>query len=319
VIEAIGRDGPAAFYAGPVAEAVQDAARDDDAELSTADLAAHRTVVSEPLAVGFRGATVFGQPPVTQAVLGLMALEVLEHLDDADPVTRHHVAIEALKAAFAHRDEIADPDAGPELLGLDLAVDRDRAGTGAGPTLQAHTTAVACADAAGMVVTMVVSVFDEFGCSRFVPRYGFLLNNRMLGFSRDPASPNAPAPAKRPVHTLSPMLLDAGDVVLALSTPGADGQVQTLTQLLERMRVDGLSYTAALDAPRWRSVDSGLTIEQGFSTRVVNALAARGHAVNWAPRGGEPFGAAVLAGFEPHTGSVFAAADLRRDAWAGAC
>jgi gamma-glutamyltranspeptidase/glutathione hydrolase len=319
VIEAIGRDGPAVFYAGPVAEAVQAAAREDGAELCAPDLASHQTVVTDPLAIGFRGATVYGQPPVAQAVLGLMTLRVLDGLEDIDPVTRHHVAIEALNAAFTHRDEIADPDAGAALLDVDLAVDRERARASGGPTRQAHTTAVACADGTGTVVTMVVSVFDEFGCSRLVTPYGFLLNNRMMCFSPDPASPNAVGPAKRPVHTLSPMLLDNVDIVLALSTPGADGQVQTLTQLLERMLVDGVSPTAALDAPRWRSADGGLTIEEGFSPRVANALARRGHALSWAPRGGDAFGAAVLAGFEPHTGSVFAAADLRRDAWAGAC
>jgi gamma-glutamyltranspeptidase / glutathione hydrolase len=319
LIEAIGRDGPAAFYAGPVAEAVEAAAREDGAALSAADLADHQTVVIDPLSIGFRGGTVFGQPPVTQAVLALMALQVLDGLDDGDPITRHHVAIEALNAAFAHRDEIADPAAAAGLLDIELAVDRAWAAARGGPTAQAHTTAVACADATGMVVTMVVSVFDEFGSSRLVPRYGFLLNNRMMGFSPNPASPNAAAAAKRPVHTLSPLLLDTGDVVLALSTPGADGQVQTLTQLLERIRVDRLSYTAALDAPRWRSVEGGLTVEQGFAPEVADALADKGHAISWAPRGGLAFGAAVIAGFEPHTGSVFAAADLRRDAWAGAC
>jgi gamma-glutamyltranspeptidase/glutathione hydrolase len=319
MIASIGRHGPGAFYSGPVAEAIEAAAHGDGAQLRASDLATHQTVVARPLSVAFRGATVFGQPPVAQAVLGLMALQILDRIDDADPVTRHHVAIEALNAAFAHRDRIADPDVGPALLDLDLAVDRGRAGARGGPIAQAHTTAVACADATGMVVTMVVSVFDEFGSSRLVPRYGFLLNNRMMGFSSDAASPNAVAPGKRPVHTLSPMLLDAGDVVLALSTPGADGQVQTLTQLLERLRVDALSYTAALDAPRWRSVDGGLTVEEGFSRSVAAGLATRGHSLSWAPRGGQPFGAAVFAGFEPHTGSVFAAADLRRDAWAGAC
>lgn len=318
VIDAIGREDPDAFYEGPVAEAIEAAASVDAAQLCASDLASHETVVARPLSVSFRGATVFGQPPVAQAVLGLMALQVLDHLDDTDPVTRHHVAIEALKAAFTHRDRIADPDAGPALLELDLAVDRERARTRGGATGQAHTTGVACADATGMVVTMVVSVFDEFGCSRLVAPYGFVLNNRMFGFSSDPASPNAAGPAKRPVHTLSPMLLDTGDVVLALSTPGADGQVQTLTQLLELIRVDGLSFTAALDAPRWRSIDGGLTVEEGFPAPVAAALGSRDHAITWAPRGGEAFGAAVFAGFEPHTGSVFAAADLRRDAWAGA-
>jgi len=169
------------------------------------------------------------------------------------------------------------------------------------------------------IVTMVVSVFDEFGCATLVPEYGFFLNNRLMGFSSDPSSPNRAAPGKRPVHTLSPMLVDTGNCAFAVATPGADGQVQTLTQLLDLLQARGVAFTEALDHPRWRSADGSVTFEEGFDRATVAALADRGHQVQWGPAGGQPFGAAVIAGLDRASGSVFAAADLRRDAWAGAC
>jgi len=53
-----------------------------------------------------------------------------------------------------------------------------------------------------------------------VPEGGYLLNNRLQGFSRADAGPNAPRPGARPVHTLSPMIIEHGDRVFALATPG---------------------------------------------------------------------------------------------------
>lgn len=320
LIDVIAADGPEAFYAGPVAAAIESAARAENAALTAADLASHSTVVRPPIATSLRGATVWGQPPVTQAVLGLMALRALDALDDEDEINRTHVAIEAIEAAFARRDEIALPDAEDRLLAQDLDIDVAIAQRRGGPTVQTHTTAVTTADTDGFVVTMVVSVFDEFGCATLVPDYGFFLNNRVMGFSTDDSSPNYAAPGRRPVHTLSPMLVESDERTFAIATPGADGQVQTLTQLLDAIQVRGMSFTQALDQPRWRSANGSVIFEEGFDKATVAALAARGHRVDWELGGGIAlFGAAGIAGFERETGSVFAAADLRCDAWAAAC
>lgn len=56
-----------------------------------------------------------------------------------------------------------------------------------------------------------------------------MLNNRAAGFTQ---GSNTARPGAMPVHTLAPILVEAGDVTFALATPGADGQVQTLLQIL---------------------------------------------------------------------------------------
>ena len=317
-IEQIGVDGPAAFYRGRIAASIAATAGADGAPMSEEDLAAHRTVQSDAVSIGFRGSTIHAQPPVTQTILALMALRRLDLVADTARSVRTHVAVEALQAAFQHRDRIAVEDAAAELLELELDVDLERARRLGGPTVQTHTTAVATADATGTVVSMVISVFDEFGSSALVPEGGFFLNNRMMSFSADPASPNAPAPGKRPVHTLCPMLVTGPDGVLALSTPGADGQVQTLVQLIDAMLVEGIDLTAALDRRRWRATDGRLVLEAGLDAGLAADLAARGHDLDWRPGGDRAFGAAVAAGIDIRHGGVMAAADLRRDAWAGA-
>jgi len=155
------------------------------------------------------------------------------------------------------------------------------------------------------VVSSLISVFDDFGSGVFVPELGVVLNNRAAGFT---SADNSARPSARPVHTLAPaMLIGPGGDTLAIATPGADGQVQTLLQVIVAMR-RGASLESALAAPRWRSEDGRLLIE---STHTGAAeLASRGHDLRPIPAGDSMFGAVVAAGYR--RGEPYAAADPRR-------
>ena len=313
----IAAGGSSAFYRGPIAEAIAATVSAAGGALSLADLAAHETVRRAPLARPFRAAVVHAQPPVSQAVLALMALGALDGIEDTRRDVRAHAGVEAIEAAFQHRAEITAPGAEERLLAAELGVDLDVAQGRGGPTAATHTTAVATADPDGLVVSMVISVFDEFGSAALVPEGGFFLNNRMVGFGAD--APANEVAGVRPVHTLSPLLVEQDARTFAAATPGMDGQVQTLTQVLDAVLAEGEDLTAALDRRRWRSTDGRLVLEEGFEPEAAALLAERGHEVTWAPAGGQPFGATVVAGIDHRHGGVFAAADLRREAWAGAC
>ena len=319
LLERIGREGATALYHGEMAAAVARTAAEGGAALSARDLALHATPVLAPLRRSQLGASVVVQPPVSQGLLVLMALGVLERAGELGGTERRRLALEAIEAAFQHRDCIAAEGAADRLLSLALeesapAADPDRAPAGGD-----HTTAVATADADGMVVSMLISVFHLFGSATLVPDGGFLLNNRLKGFATDPASPNAPAPGRRPVHTLSPLLLERDEKIVALATPGADGQVQTLVQLVEALLADGVGLQDALHRPRWRLADGRLLLETGFPPDEARRLAALGHDAIPLPAGARPFGAAVAAGFDRATGTVFACPDSRRETWAGVC
>ncbi|WP_203595426.1 gamma-glutamyltransferase [Salipiger sp. PrR002] len=192
-----------------------------------------------------------------------------------------------------------------------LTDDPERAPHRGGPRAYLHTAGVACADADGCVVSSLVSVFDDFGSGVYVPEGGFMLNNRAAGFG---PAPNDAAAGKRPVHTLAPALLTGPDgSVWALATPGADGQVQTLLQVLSRARLAGEDLAAAVAAPRWRSENGQLLIEESHPE--IEALRALGHALKVLPSGDLRFGAIVAAGMQG--GSPRALADWRRLTTAG--
>jgi gamma-glutamyltranspeptidase/glutathione hydrolase len=317
-LEAIREAGPAGFYAGPVATAIADAVRAPGGEgISVEDLAAYAVVATEPVAGTYGRARLAVTGPPSQAALAVLALGALEGAPPPGTVAGEHAAIEALKEAFEHRPALAASGDVDALLGVALPPAGPRASALRGPTGADHTAAVTAADADGLVVSMLVSVFHEFGSRVLVRDGGFLLNNRLSGLLVDGRSPATAPPAPwRPGHTLSPMLLELDGRRMAVSTPGADGQVQILVQLTRALVDAGLDLPQALHAPRWRSAQGRLYAERSFDPDVLAGLAALGHDIVTTADGDMLLGAAAVSGVSSADGTVLCAADPRREVWA---
>lgn len=303
----IAEEGRTAFYEGSIARGIARAVAGTGGRLTEEDLAAPAAALSEPLSLRFGDRVVHVQPPQSQGILLLMALRGFAEGGFGDGASLAHLGVELTQAAFAFRDEVAR---GADLLAEPLAVDPERAQRRGGPRSYLHTAGVAVADAEGAVASSLISVFDDFGSAVFVSEGGFTLNNRAGGFT---GGSNAFAPGKRPVHTLAPALVEGPEAVVALSTPGADGQVQTLLQVLLGWAVEGRDLAEAVAAPRWRSEDGRLLVEAGHPAR--DDLARRGHDVVDTPAGDVRFGAVTAAGLQE--GTPFALPDWRRMTWAG--
>lgn len=303
LLSAIGAEGAAAFYRGRVADDIARAARRLGGRLTAEDLHRHTTVVADPIVVAWAGGRLHLQPPMSQGVLvGVAAMPLETGTVRWLPERGDHLMVELTEAAFELRSQVAR---GAALLDETLMIDEERAAHRGGPRAYLHTAAVSVADATGMLVTSLLSVFDDFGSAVFVPEHGIVLNNRAAGFTR---GANAPAAAARPVHTLAPVLYERDGDVLGLATPGADGQVQTLLQVLGAMRYAGSSAAAAIGAPRWRSEGGQLMIEAGHPAEWD--LRRRGHDVVPRPPGEDRFGAVAAAGLVG--GIPTAYADWRR-------
>lgn len=306
-LEEVAKGGRAGLYAGRIAQALAAAVAARGGVLDADDLARHDTDVRNPVTVRWRGCEVSVQPPVSQGVILAMALINLERMGEIRPERLDHAAIEITEAAFGFRDRVGE---GTSLLSERLPCDLDRASHRGGPRSYLHTAGIAAADSGGTVVSSLASVFDDFGSGVYVPEAGFVLNNRGGGFTQ---APNDFAPGKRPIHTLAPAILARGNLCLALSTPGADGQVQTLLQVLFRWLVAGLPLAEAIDRPRWRSEDGRLLVENGHAQAGV--LRKLGHDVVDTPSGDMRFGAVTAAGVSG--GTPFAVPDWRRMTWSG--
>ncbi len=290
-----------AFYAGSAAAAVVDAVGLTGGVLDLDDLAEHSTPSPAPISTPWGNGLTHVQPPMSQGVLLAMALKKVRHLHSEGILIDDHVLVEVTQAVFAHRSSCVT---GSDLLDEQLAVDLQRASGRRGPRAYLHTAGVATVDRTGQVVSSLVSVFDDFGSGVYVPELGIVLNNRAAGFTE---GENAPGASKRPVHTLAPAMLTSPDGVLALATPGADGQVQTLLQVLAATSLSDTPLAEAIAALRWRTQDGELLLEAGHPAQ--EALMARGHRVRTVAPGADLFGAVVAAGTHP---SPFAVADWRR-------
>jgi gamma-glutamyltranspeptidase/glutathione hydrolase len=287
------------FYRGALARRIVDAAASLGSPLASADFAAHRAEWVEPLRVPYRGGEAATLPPPTQGFAALAILAMLEGFDlhGLDDVERVHLIVELTKVAFEDRDRyLADPAmvAVPVERCLDPArlaqrrarVSRTAAATTPGVPAGGDTIAVVAADGDGNAVSVIQSLYHEFGAGIVAGETGVLLQNRGAFFSLDPAHPNCLAPGKRTAHTLIPsMYFRDGRARFVYGTMGGEGQPQTQAALVTRMVDDGLGPQAAVEAPRWLygrtwgEASKALRLEAPFGPDVAKALAARGHDV----------------------------------------
>jgi len=324
-------EGARAFYQGALAAELCAGLAAAGSPLRPADLAAYRARWVTPLVLPFAGGLAVNLPPPTQGVLSLGLLGLLERRlpVSADPLGAElvHWAVEGIKAGFRLRDAaLGDPDdvGDPSMNWLEqldeLAAslpERPRPGGDGAP---GGTVWFGAMDANGLAVSVIQSLYHEFGSGVLAGDTGVLWHNRGLSFHADPGHPNALAPGKRPFHTLNPALwLDGrGRPGLVYGSMGGDGQPQFQAALALRHLRLGVPVAEAVAQPRWLygrtwgEPVSGLRLEQGFPEATVAALRSRGHSLRLETGGHPCFGHAGMLRRE-RDGSVAAASDPRAD------
>src|ERR1041384_4254773 len=154
------------------------------------------------------------------------------------------------------------------------------------PDGEGDTIWMGAADASGLVVSFIQSLYWEFGSGCVLPATGILMQNRGASFSLDPKALNALAPGRLPFHTLNPALAVLSDGrVMAYGTMGGDGQPQTQAALFTRHVLYGEPLEVAVDRPRWLlgrtwgSPHTNLRLESRFDDGLVDRLLSAGHDV----------------------------------------
>ena len=287
------------FYRGPIAAAISQASARGGGLFSTGDFAAHRTDVLQPISTTYRGWTVLEQPPVSQGVILLIALNILETSEiPAEPAARVHLQVEAHKLALSERlRRVGDPRVSPVDLHEIVSKERARALAARIDTRRAaplpllaagylDTTYLCVVDADRTVVSYIHSLYASGGNGVVADGTGILLNNRMRCFNLEADSPNQLAPGKRPMHTLNSwMLLRDGRPQIVGGTPGSFWQVQTNLQLISQLLDQGMALQGAVDAPRWTMggptswSQAALSLEGRFGEETAAALRRYGHEV----------------------------------------
>jgi gamma-glutamyltranspeptidase/glutathione hydrolase len=335
-LRAIANSGADAFYRGPVGRSIAAYLQKRGGFLTADDFAGYRSRWTQPLQRPYRGWTLYNTPPPTQGLTSLQILGILEHFDPAElsrsPADFYHVLAEATKRAFIDRDAwVADPHFHPapldELLSREHAARQaasvDRAAASVPQPVQpvgGDTVYIGVVDEAGNAVSLIQSIYFDFGSGVVPDGTGVLLQNRGSSFSLDPSSPNALAPHKRPFHTLNPALaLRDGKPELVYGTMGGEGQPQTQAAIALRILDLGMDVQAAIDAPRWLygrtwgDSATSLAIESRAGADVIAELERRGHAVVALDAWDERVGHAQAIRLDRRTGMRYGGADPRGD------
>ncbi len=289
----ISEAGPQAFYAGTIAEAMAACLRGHGGHHAADDFARHRGSYVEPVGLRYRDVNVWEIPPNGQGVTTLLMLAILEALDfgceDPTSARYHHLLAEATRLAFDRRNRvIADPEHGPvdvtpfldkahaRALAAGIGERQARPARSAAPG-SGDTAYVAVVDGKRNAVSMISSLFENFGSGIVDAATGVVFHNRGTGFSLEPGHPNVLAPGKRPLHTIIPgMISRAGRVVAAFGVTGGPfqpiGQSRIVSALVDR----GLDIQAAIDEPRSFHRDGTLLLEPALAG-LADELAAAGH------------------------------------------
>jgi gamma-glutamyltranspeptidase/glutathione hydrolase len=291
------------FYRGALARSIASDLARAGAPIDAGDLAAMRAVRRTPLSVPVTGAALFNLPPPTQGLASLMILALFDRLGvrEADGVAHIHGLVEATKQAFLVRDRIVgDPqamrddaarwlDAGT-LDRLAARIDRTTALAWPAPPNAGDTVWLGAIDREGRAVSMIQSLFFEFGSGLVLPDSGIIWQNRGSAFQLDGDGPRALAPGRKPFHTLNPALARFDDGrVMVYGNMGGEGQPQSQAAIFSRYAWFGQGLQAAITAPRWLlgrtwGEDSvTLKVESRVDPAVVDGLRAAGHAVELAP------------------------------------
>jgi gamma-glutamyltranspeptidase/glutathione hydrolase len=298
-LERLARAGLDDFYRGRLAQAIARDLAAIGSPLTAGDLEHHRAKLVTPLVLAHSLGTAYNLPPPTQGIASLLILGILDTLETASVGAMSadfvHLAVEATKRAFAVRDHcVTDPAyMTVDVQGLlkpgrirELAadIDRGRAARWGGGKDPADTVWMGVADGAGRMVSMIQSLYHEFGAGVVLEETGITWQNRGCSFSLEPAALNSLKPARKPFHTLNPALAVLRDGrVLVYGTMGGDGQPQTQAAVFTRIALFGMDPQQAIAAPRWLlgrtwgQASDSLKLESRYSTGVVSDLARRGH------------------------------------------
>jgi gamma-glutamyltranspeptidase/glutathione hydrolase len=248
----VAEHGPDHVYRGTLAEAICEVSW-----LEEDDLAAYRPAFTEPLRVRYRSFEVAELPPPTQGVAALEALSLLEGLDPTLPNQARCVQL-ALEDA---RERVRDGADVSDLLEPDAIAARRNAVAMATAEPAGGTVYLCAVDGDGTAVSLIQSLYGNFGSGVVAPGTGVVLQNRAACFAVN----GSIEPGRRPYHTIIPgMLLRDGELAGPFGVMGGFIQAQAHMQFVSALADDELDPQAALDRPRFRIEGETMYLEEGL-------------------------------------------------------
>ncbi|MCX6549393.1 MAG: gamma-glutamyltransferase [Acidobacteria bacterium] len=311
-LERVAKLGPAGFYSGPVAAAVEAEMTRGNGTITAADLATYKPVWRTPIASTYRGYGLIAMPPSSSGGITLVeTLNILETWTDIAPwgsAQALHRLTSAFQRAFVDRNAtLGDPDfvtlplarmASKEYarqLRAGIAADRATPTRTLAPVPREgrETTNYVVVDRWGSAVATTTTINSLYGSGVWVPGAGFFLNNEMDDFAVQPGTPNqfglvqgesnAIAPGRRMLSAMAPtIVLDRnGQVLMLVGGRGGPRIITAVVQAIVNVIDYRMSLADAVGAPRihHQALPDMIDYEKGgVPADIVDALKAMGYA-----------------------------------------
>ena len=311
-LTAIARDGPPAFYEGPIAEKIVASVRAANGLMTLEDMKSYRVVERKAVRGTYRGYDIISMPPPSSG--GVLLIEMLNVLEGytlrARDAQSMHYIIETMKRAYADRAQFfGDPDQVKVPISglmskkyaatLRAEIDPNRARPSseirAGDAQNfehPNTTHYSIVDRFGNAVANTYTLNLNYGVGLVAEGTGILLNNELDDFAAKPGSPNAfgligydanaPGPRKRPLSSMTPtIVLKDGKPFIVTGSPGGSRIITAVLQILLNVIDYKMGIAEAVGAPRFHHqwLPDQALIEPGLSAATLQALTARGQNV----------------------------------------
>jgi gamma-glutamyltranspeptidase / glutathione hydrolase len=279
------------FYKGDIARTMGDFSEKNGGLYRYEDFAGYTAKVETPVSTTYHGYEVYKNTSSSQGPAELFMLNILEGYDlktmGHNSPEYIHASAEALKLAFADREQLGDTDfvriPFEGLLSKTYAAERrklidsnkvsleirpgnperfmkttDPAGRVRGATVgeadysEGDTSYIAVVDKDRNMVSFEPSLHSGFGTGVVMADLGFIFNCRGDYYSLTPGEPRSLEPGKRPRSTLqSTLVMKDGRPWMITGSPGGDDQISRTVQTLLNMVDFGMNVQQAIEAPRW--------------------------------------------------------------------
>ena len=319
-LELIAKNGRAGFYEGEVADHLLTEMKRGGGIIGPRDLQDYRSIEREPIRFKTQTGYAISMPPPSSG--GVCLAQISRMLKDAQlkpsdlGSPQHlHLRAEAMRRSFADRNTLlGDPDfvdCNVERLISDEYLDpiaatidpkmatpsKSLLSDESVPKESEQTTHYSVVDSHGNGVAVTTTLNGSFGSKVLVPGAGFLLNNEMDDFTARPGvpnlfgliqgKPNAIAPGKRPLSSMSPTVCISDNenspqkVLAVLGTPGGPTIITNVFQVLFAIDRLGISPELAVSMPKMhhQCLPDRIDVEKGVPEPTRAALKVMNHTI----------------------------------------
>lgn len=285
--------------------------------MTLGDLAGYNITIREAIQSDFRGFKLYATGAPSSGAVTLAILKTMEQYPSEDwkdvNLTTHRLA-EAMRYAYAARMHLGDPTFIPSVSEMEEAMASDSRARKVRKHILDNTTQpvqnydpqlpyvpeshgtshVVTTDRTGMAVSLTTTINLLFGSRLMTPGSGIILNDQMNDFSIPgvsnvfgfpPSAANFVRPGKRPLSSITPIMVEtpSGELYLVTGAAGGSRIISSTAQTVYRVLEGNTTLRDAIAGPRLHDqlVPDTSVLELSFDKATAASLGAKGHKITW--------------------------------------